>query len=353
MSIVSSNSRASSNYTQISETSSTSSHLDETSQQHEFNHLLLRLMVQNSLSFRFIESSTLHQFVNFFNPSVKIPNRQMISTKILVEYAEKLEKDKVFTLSKLQEPVTIMFDNWKNVRCQEILGTVILSATNQLYIWGAEDISDCSQKTPDVLNTIYNFFECAKNQNLNVVAMVTDSALAYTSASDERFENTIDTLLAENVAKNVAKNIIGLALLPYWEFAAIDQKEIKSSFEQKNKINNPIALDLSENMHILILDDSETPNKNDYNTNDYDSDDYSNDENEEITNDESIFRELVKDDNNENEDLEALTTTSYDTTNMQNCHPAKHKGSKIELQYLFTHTLSQPLFVRTLQQDVE
>ncbi|CAG8689667.1 23516_t:CDS:2, partial [Dentiscutata erythropus] len=82
---------------------------------------------------------------------VKIPNRQMISTKILVEYAEKLEKDKVFTLSKSQEP---------------------------LYIWGAEDISDRSQKTSDVLNTIHNFFERAKNQNFNVVAMVTDSASA-------------------------------------------------------------------------------------------------------------------------------------------------------------------------------
>ncbi|CAG8790544.1 4375_t:CDS:1, partial [Racocetra fulgida] len=52
---------------------------------------------------------------------------------------------------------------------------------------------------------------------------------------------------------------------------------------------------------------------------------------------------------NENEDLEELATTS----NMQNCHLAEHEGSKIELKYLFTHALSQPLFVRTLQQDVE
>ncbi|CAG8689656.1 23515_t:CDS:2 [Dentiscutata erythropus] len=166
--------------------------------------------------------------------------------------------------------------------------------------------------------------------------------------SDERFENTIDAILAENVTKNV----IGLALLRYWKFAAIDQKEIgkvaqrlynikvnsapygigrtrrkirktvtmnritnsnnsktatthcetqlESSFEQRNERDNPIVLDLTENMHIPILDE--------------------------------------------------LTTTSYD---MQNCHPAEHEGSKIELQYLFTHALSQPSFVRTLQQDIE
>ncbi|CAG8607602.1 17009_t:CDS:2 [Racocetra fulgida] len=77
------------------------------------------------------------------------------------------------------------------------------------------------------------------------------------------------------------------------------------------------------------------------------------DSNNKITNDESIIRELVNDDDNENGNLEELTTTSYNTTNVQNCHPAEHEGSKIELQYLFKHALSQPSFVRTLQQDVE
>ncbi|CAG8816707.1 3563_t:CDS:2, partial [Cetraspora pellucida] len=136
---------------------------------------------------------------------------------------------------------------------------------------------------------------------------------------DKRFENTIDAILAESVTKN----IIGLTLLQYWKFAAIDQKEIEehldnaekihktvtvnriidsnnsktatiycepqleSSFVQRNETDNPIALDLTENMHIPILDDTEL------------------------------------------------------------------EGSKIELQYLFKHALSQPSFVRTLQQDIE
>ncbi|CAG8780509.1 11922_t:CDS:2, partial [Dentiscutata erythropus] len=182
MSIVSSNSRTSNassvlglmftDSTQISETSSTSSHVSKvkqsktkktnyvldtyvvrpltTSQQYEFNRLILRLIIQNGLALRFVE--------------------------------KKLEQAKVFALSKSQEPVTIIFDGWKNVRCQEILGAVILSATNQLYIWGAEDISNRSQKTPNVLNKINAFFDRASNQNLNVVAMVTDSASVYASA---------------------------------------------------------------------------------------------------------------------------------------------------------------------------
>ncbi|CAG8689858.1 13678_t:CDS:2, partial [Racocetra fulgida] len=63
------------------------------------------------------------------------------------------------------------------------------------------------------------------------------------------------------------------------------ENQLELSFEQRNEINNPIALDLNENMHILVLDDATT-------------------------------------------------------SNMQNCHSAEHEGSKIELKYLFIHALS-------------
>ncbi|CAG8612138.1 3677_t:CDS:2, partial [Cetraspora pellucida] len=175
MSIVSSGSSA-----RISDTSELTSLLP--TEQNEFHHQLLRMVVKNSLSFRFTETRTFHKFVAFFNTTVKIPSRWTLSKKILKEYAEKLESSQVSALLKTQEPATIMFDGWKNVCRQEILGAVILSATNRLYIWGAEDISGTSQKTDNVLNTIRAFLERAKNQNLNVVAMVTDSASSYASA---------------------------------------------------------------------------------------------------------------------------------------------------------------------------
>ncbi|CAG8808451.1 6979_t:CDS:2, partial [Dentiscutata erythropus] len=149
MSIISSDSRVSSNNTRMSEASSIPSHATKS----------MNLIV---VSYAWC--------------------RKTLSTKILVEYTEKLKKAKVSILSKSQEPVTIMFDGWKNVHCQEILGAIILSISNQLYIWSTEDISNCSQKTSDVLNTIHTFFEHANDQNLNVVAMVTDSALVYASA---------------------------------------------------------------------------------------------------------------------------------------------------------------------------
>ncbi|CAG8668628.1 9081_t:CDS:2, partial [Cetraspora pellucida] len=136
--------------------------------QNEFHHQLLHMVVENGLSFQFIETRTFHEFVAFFNTTVKIPSRQTLSKKILKEYAEKLESFQVSALLETQEPATIMFD--------------MEESTNRLYIWGAENISGTSQKTDNVLNTIRAFLECAKNQNLNVVAMVTDSTSSYASA---------------------------------------------------------------------------------------------------------------------------------------------------------------------------
>ncbi|CAG8800461.1 1309_t:CDS:2, partial [Gigaspora rosea] len=101
---------------------------------------------------------TLRKFVDFFNPTVKIPTRKLLSSKILIEHAEQLEQSKISILSKSQEPITIMFDSWKN------------------------DISNQRQRTPNVLNIINTFLTRASSQNLNVVAMVMDSASAYASA---------------------------------------------------------------------------------------------------------------------------------------------------------------------------
>ncbi|CAG8735461.1 12581_t:CDS:2, partial [Dentiscutata erythropus] len=70
----------------------------------------------------------------------------------------------------------------ENMCHQEILGAVVLLATNKLYIWGAKDISGTRQKTDNILNTIRAFLKHAKVQNLNIVAMVTNSILSYALA---------------------------------------------------------------------------------------------------------------------------------------------------------------------------
>ncbi|CAG8795625.1 14190_t:CDS:2, partial [Cetraspora pellucida] len=172
---------------------SSSSHINETRKFKTKKNTTLDTYI-NGLFLRFVKCSTLCKVVDFFNLTVKIPSNKLLSSKVLIEHAEKLEQSKISKLSESQKPIIIIFDGWKNVHCQEILDAVILSATNQLHIWGAEDVSNSRQRTPNVLNIIITFLACASSQNLNVVAIVIDSASAYAFACN-RFWTHIDELV--------------------------------------------------------------------------------------------------------------------------------------------------------------
>ncbi|RIB00577.1 hypothetical protein C2G38_2233793 [Gigaspora rosea] len=60
----------------------------------------------------------------------------------------------------------------------------------------------------------------------------------YYEMCNERFENTLKAILAEKVETN---NANGLALLRYWEFAAIDQKEIEC-LDNAEKVRQAVTI---------------------------------------------------------------------------------------------------------------
>ncbi|CAG8809519.1 19107_t:CDS:2, partial [Dentiscutata erythropus] len=153
-----------------------------------------------------------------------------------------------------------------------------------------------------------------------------------------------------NNAEEVRKTVIANYITGSNDSKASSSNQSESNIKPSNKTN---ALNLSENEHIPLFDDIEMPNNDDSDTNDYNSDDCDSDDctNEENENGKSVIGEWTQED--ENEEPEELTTTSYNTINLHKNHPAEHQESKIELRYLFTCTLSQPSFVHTLQQDVE
>ncbi|CAG8615345.1 25323_t:CDS:2, partial [Dentiscutata erythropus] len=95
-----------------------------------------------------------------------------------------------------------------------------------------------------------------------------------------------------------------------------------SSYER----SEPSTINFSDSINVSMLDDNENNSKN---------------ITEEIDNKE--------DDTNENK----TNISTLNTADRLNCHPADHKNSKIELQYLFSRVLTQPSFVRTIEQDIE
>ncbi|CAG8802798.1 12165_t:CDS:2, partial [Dentiscutata erythropus] len=55
----------------------------------------------------------------------------------------------------------------------------------------------------------------------------------------------------------------------------------------------------------------------------------------------------------ENEELEEISIDTLNTANRLDCYLADYKNLKIKLQYLFLHILTQPSFVRIIEQDIE
>ncbi|CAG8786842.1 13309_t:CDS:2, partial [Gigaspora rosea] len=198
--------------------------------------------------------------------------------------------------------------------------------------------------------------------------------------SNERFENTLKAILAEKVETN---NANGLALLQYWEFVAIDQKEIsKVAYRLYSiKVNSVLCerlffrmgwfqnlkrsrlkvkerLDNAEKVRQAVTINRITSPTNKSNT-ESSSANNSNVESSSTNKSNVESRPVDK----LNSELDGPNTPghskimcdniSFDTTDLYNNHPAVHEDSKIELQYLFARDLSQPSFVRILQQCVE
>ncbi|CAG8457988.1 18869_t:CDS:1 [Racocetra fulgida] len=126
-----------------------------------------------------------------------------------------------------------------------------------------------------------------------------------------------------------------------------------------NKQSKAGTLNLSDIVHVSMLDDSENYSENfpenannesvEINTpdSDIDTDDDS------ICN-ESVIKEWTETNNeDENEKFEEISVETLDTADILNCHPVNHENSKLELQNIFSRFLPPPSFVRTLQQDMD
>ncbi|CAG8550403.1 4763_t:CDS:2 [Racocetra fulgida] len=134
-----------------------------------------------------------------------------------------------------------------------------------------------------------------------------------------------------------------------------------SSYEQSESS----TINLSDIVNVSMLADNENNSENiteeiDNEESDNNSD---NDTDEDLTDGESIIKEWTEIDEDEeleenkeleeNEEPEEISIGTLNTADRLDCHPADHENSKIELQYLFSRILTQPSFVRIIEQDIE
>ena len=78
--------------------------------------------------------------------------------------------------------VTLTFDGWTNVKNEQLLGVVIMTSEGRPFVWKADDISSERETHVEVMEKTEAMIADLKLKNINVCAVVTDSAGAYAAA---------------------------------------------------------------------------------------------------------------------------------------------------------------------------
>ena len=78
--------------------------------------------------------------------------------------------------------ITLSFDGWKNVRNQAILGSVFVLPSGETLIWKGIDISGERDRMIDIMPKIESMLEELTTLNIEIGAVVSDSASGYAAA---------------------------------------------------------------------------------------------------------------------------------------------------------------------------
>ena len=122
------------------------------------------------------------ELFEFLNPYLKLPDRHLLGGEILNDAVSEGEEAMQVALKEDQTGVTLTFDGWTNVKNEQLLGVVIMTSEGRPYVWKAEDISSERETHVEVMGkTISMLFEL-KTKNINVCAVVTNSADGYAAS---------------------------------------------------------------------------------------------------------------------------------------------------------------------------
>ena len=106
-----------------------------------WENLVLNSTINNGWSFRWVENQSSQNMINFANPGLKLPSRKVLAGRILSSNSENVKNALIDTAQKDVFGVTVCFDGWKNVKKQEIMGSVLITSDGQVLVWGGEDVS--------------------------------------------------------------------------------------------------------------------------------------------------------------------------------------------------------------------
>jgi hypothetical protein len=137
---------------------------------------MLNMTISNGWSFRWTENPETLDFFNTFFPQYKLPKRKTLGGRILASASLELQSSLENQAKQDKFGVMLLFDGWKNIIKQEILGMVLATSEGEILIWGAEDISGKRKQYAEIMNLVHELFEKFSKNDIKVNGLVTDSA---------------------------------------------------------------------------------------------------------------------------------------------------------------------------------
>ncbi|CAG8677084.1 6107_t:CDS:2 [Cetraspora pellucida] len=126
-------------------------------------------------------SATL-EFFEFLNPKLTLPSQYALSNHILNTEKTTLTQSREQKLKNNNIGVTLAFDEWKNILKQHIFSFLFILSTGESLIWKAIDISSERECMIKIISKIESMINEASDLGAKLSAIVSDSALAYSSA---------------------------------------------------------------------------------------------------------------------------------------------------------------------------
>lgn len=132
--------------------------------------------IDNGWSFRWVDNQSSQKMIGFANPNLKLSSRKVLAGRILTTNSQTIKDKLLDAAQKDSFGVTVCFDGWKNVKKQEIIGSVLITSNGQVLVWGGEDMSGSRLRWEEIKIFSLDFLKKLDNSNIKYNAIITDSA---------------------------------------------------------------------------------------------------------------------------------------------------------------------------------
>lgn len=144
--------------------------------QQQFERHLICGTVVNGLPFKWIQDDNIVAAFKLVNPAIQLPSRHKLSRSILKKEVN-ITKEQFELLAKDDNiGVTLVYDGWKNVVKQKIMGTILITSKGKALVWNAEDVSSERSCASNINSYTERYIEDLAIKNISVIGIVSDSA---------------------------------------------------------------------------------------------------------------------------------------------------------------------------------